>query len=169
MQFNRKGKYAIIGGSGTNCVEVINLHNRYITCSYPAAGSVLAITSYEERIAFGGTAPVLNIVSFHDPKHEKYHEVEPEYEYTKGEKYFSDSSSEVLPVVSKFGKVSTISHPAMAIKSSISQRIKWHYCFYSTLYLLIFTKITQFSDMLFILIVYLVAHDKKLLNVYYIR
>lgn len=74
FQFNRKGKYGIIGGSGTNCVEVINLHNRYIACSYPAAGTIQAITSHEGRIAFGGTAPVLNIVSFHDPKHEKYHE-----------------------------------------------------------------------------------------------
>ncbi|KAL0893704.1 hypothetical protein ABMA27_013854 [Loxostege sticticalis] len=27
-KYNRKGKYAIIGGSGTSCVEVINLHNR---------------------------------------------------------------------------------------------------------------------------------------------
>ncbi|XP_026329135.1 uncharacterized protein LOC113237090 [Hyposmocoma kahamanoa] len=71
-QFNHKGKYAIIGGSGTNCVEVINLHNRYITCSYPASGTVLAVSSHEDRIAFGGTAPVFNIVSFHDPKHEKY-------------------------------------------------------------------------------------------------
>ncbi|XP_013189999.1 uncharacterized protein LOC106134482 [Amyelois transitella] len=77
QQFNRKGKYGIIGGSGTQCLEVINLHNRYISCSYPAPGTVLAITSYEERIAFGGTAPVFNIVTFHDPKHQKY-EVPPE-------------------------------------------------------------------------------------------
>lgn len=84
LQFNRKGKYGIIGGSGTNCVEVINLHNRYITCSYPAPGSILAITSYQERIAFGGTSPVFNIVSFYDPKHEPYEpEIEPEYDYTK--------------------------------------------------------------------------------------
>ncbi|XP_049867205.1 uncharacterized protein LOC126367632 [Pectinophora gossypiella] len=80
--YNRKGKYGIIGGSGTGCVEVINLHNRYITCSYPAPGSVLAIASHGDRIAFGGTAPVFNIVSFHDPKHEKYRpETEPEYNY----------------------------------------------------------------------------------------
>ncbi|XP_046964568.1 uncharacterized protein LOC124533383 [Vanessa cardui] len=71
-QFNRKGKYAIIGGSGTHCLEVINLHNRYITCSYPAAGDIFAVTSYEDRIAFAGAAPVFNIVSFHDPKHEPY-------------------------------------------------------------------------------------------------
>ncbi|KPJ07872.1 hypothetical protein RR48_12714 [Papilio machaon] len=70
--YNRKGKYALIGGSGTSCLEVINLHNRYISCSYPAAGSILAVASYQERIAFGGTSPVLYIVSFHDPKHEKY-------------------------------------------------------------------------------------------------
>ncbi|XP_063378547.1 uncharacterized protein LOC134665503 [Cydia fagiglandana] len=71
-KYNRKAKYGIIGGSGTNCVEIINLHNRYITCSYPAEGAVLAITSHEDHIAFGGTAPVFNIVSFHDPKHEEY-------------------------------------------------------------------------------------------------
>ncbi|XP_047988148.1 uncharacterized protein LOC125227828 [Leguminivora glycinivorella] len=71
-KYNRKAKYGIIGGSGTNCVEVINLHNRYITCSYPAEGSVLAIASYDDLIAFGGTAPVLSVVSFHDPKHEEY-------------------------------------------------------------------------------------------------
>ncbi|CAK1556108.1 unnamed protein product [Leptosia nina] len=110
--YNRKGKYAIIGGSGTNCVEVINLHNRYIACSYPAAGAVLAVTSYEDRIAFGGSAPVLNIVSFHDPKHERYAgEVEPDYEYTKGEPYFpaSSSSSEVLPEIdaSRLSKASS--------------------------------------------------------------
>ncbi|XP_013145922.1 PREDICTED: uncharacterized protein LOC106109070 isoform X2 [Papilio polytes] len=70
--YNRKGKYALIGGSGTSCLEVINLHNRYISCSYPAAGSVLAAASHQQRIAFAGTAPVLYIVSFHDPKHEKY-------------------------------------------------------------------------------------------------
>ncbi|XP_073943512.1 uncharacterized protein isoform X2 [Choristoneura fumiferana] len=83
-QFNRKGKYGIMGGSGTKCVEVINLHNRYITCSYPAEGSVLAITSHEDLIAFGGTAPVFTVVSFHDPKHEKYAgDVEEDYEYNK--------------------------------------------------------------------------------------
>ncbi|CAK1582122.1 unnamed protein product [Parnassius mnemosyne] len=71
-EFNRKGKYALIGGSGTSCLEVINLHNRYISCSYPVTGTILAIASHQERIAFGGTAPVLNIVSFHDPKHEQY-------------------------------------------------------------------------------------------------
>ncbi|XP_059050078.1 uncharacterized protein LOC131845078 [Achroia grisella] len=71
-QYNRKGKYAIIGGSGTNTVEVINLHNRYSACSYPAAGTVVALTSHENCIAYGGTASVFNIVSFHDPKHEKY-------------------------------------------------------------------------------------------------
>ncbi|XP_047510431.1 uncharacterized protein LOC125053229 isoform X1 [Pieris napi] len=125
-EYNRKGKYAIIGGSGTNCVEVINLHNRYITCSYPTSGTVLAITSHKERIAFGGTAPVLSIVSFHDPKHEKYGEVEPEYEFTKGERYFSDSSSEILPNqdVTKLAKASSISAPAMAVKSSVSQKLK---------------------------------------------
>lgn len=30
------------------------------------------MTSYQDRIAFGGTASVFNIVSFHDPKHEDY-------------------------------------------------------------------------------------------------
>ncbi|KAG6440399.1 uncharacterized protein LOC115455923 isoform X2 [Manduca sexta] len=86
--YNRKGKYGIIGGSGTNCVEVINLHNRYISCSYPAPGTVLAITSHQHRIAFGGTAPTFTIVSFFDPKHEKEKyekEVEPEFDYTKPE------------------------------------------------------------------------------------
>ncbi|CAG5012217.1 unnamed protein product [Parnassius apollo] len=77
-EFNRKGKYALIGGSGTSCLEVINLHNRYISCSYPVTGTILAITSHQERIAFGGTAPVLNIVSFHDPKHEQYNVDETE-------------------------------------------------------------------------------------------
>ncbi|CAB3234561.1 unnamed protein product [Arctia plantaginis] len=84
--YNRKGKYAIIGGSGTKCVEVINLHNRYISCSYPTIGSVLAIASHQERIAFGGTYPAFCIVSFHDPKHEKalYEpDVTPDYDYTK--------------------------------------------------------------------------------------
>ncbi|KAJ8725500.1 hypothetical protein PYW08_003683 [Mythimna loreyi] len=81
--FNRKGKYAIIGGSGTNCLEVINLHNRYITCSYPTTGSVLAVTSHQERIAYGGTASSFNIVSFYDPKHQKdkYEiDMEPDYD-----------------------------------------------------------------------------------------
>ncbi|CAH4032205.1 unnamed protein product [Pieris brassicae] len=126
-EYNRKGKYAIIGGSGTNCVEVINLHNRFITCSYPASGTVLAITSHKERIAFGGTAPVLSIVSFHDPKHEKYGEEEPEYEFTKGERYFSDSSSEISPnqeTITKLAKASSISAPAVAVKSSVSQKLK---------------------------------------------
>ncbi|XP_041976972.1 uncharacterized protein LOC121731556 isoform X2 [Aricia agestis] len=72
-EFNRKGKYGIIGGSGTNCVEVINLHNRYIAASYPTPRSVLAIASHGDRIAFGGTAPVFSIVTFHDPKHEPHH------------------------------------------------------------------------------------------------
>lgn len=83
FQYNRKGKYAIVGGSGTNCLEVINLHNRYISCSYPASGTVLAVASHGERVAFGGTAPVFNIASFHDPKHEKqtYHEEEIDIEY----------------------------------------------------------------------------------------
>ncbi|XP_021209169.1 uncharacterized protein LOC101744306 isoform X2 [Bombyx mori] len=82
-EYNRKGKYAIVGGSGTNCLEVINLHNRYISCSYPASGTVLAVASHGERVAFGGTAPVFNIASFHDPKHEKqtYHEEEIDIEY----------------------------------------------------------------------------------------
>ncbi|KAJ2952611.1 hypothetical protein O0L34_g6935 [Tuta absoluta] len=81
-QFNRKGKYGIIGGSGTGCVEVINLHNRYITCSYPAPGTVLAVASFNDRIAFGGTSPVFNIVSFHDPKHEEYSPDEtPKYDF----------------------------------------------------------------------------------------
>lgn len=95
FQYNRKGKYGIIGGSGTNCVEVINLHNRYISCSYPAPGTVLAITSHNERIAFGGTAPVLTIVRFHDPKHEKYKvESETEYDYTvRDPAWFDDNSA----------------------------------------------------------------------------
>ena len=97
FQFNRKGKYAIIGGSGTNCVEVVNLHNRYIACSYEAPGSILAIASHEDKIAFGGTAPVLNIVSFHDPKHEKYKSEEhSQYEFNfknfNWPKEFDDSS-----------------------------------------------------------------------------
>lgn len=94
LQYNRKGKYAIIGGSGTKCVEVINLHNRYITCSYPAAGSVLAVASHKEKIAFGGTATTFNIVKFHDPKHEKnkYRKAddEPGFDYTKPQ--FSDDT-----------------------------------------------------------------------------
>ncbi|XP_023941960.2 uncharacterized protein LOC112048593 [Bicyclus anynana] len=90
-ELNRKGKYGIIGGSGTNCVEVINLHNRYISCSYPAQGTVLAIASHNDRIAFGGTTPVLSIVSFHDPKHEKYVvESEPEYDYTVRDPHWFD-------------------------------------------------------------------------------
>ncbi|XP_032513804.2 uncharacterized protein LOC116767544 isoform X1 [Danaus plexippus] len=99
-KYNRKGKYGIIGGSGTNCVEVINLHNRYIACSYPCPGTVLAITSHEERIAFGGTAPLLNIVSFHDPKHEKYKiKEEQQFEFTvKDVTWFDEdqSSEEVV-------------------------------------------------------------------------
>lgn len=86
FQYNRKGKYGIIGGSGTDCLEVVNLHNRYITCSYPTPGAVLAVTSFQERIAFGGTSSSFNIVSFHDPKHEKdkYEAaVDPDYDYTK--------------------------------------------------------------------------------------
>ncbi|CAH0604543.1 unnamed protein product [Chrysodeixis includens] len=86
IDYNRKGKYGIIGGSGTNCVEVVNLHNRYITCSYPAPGTVLAVTSFQERIAFGGTSSAFSIVSFYDPKHEKdkYEvPVEPDFDYTK--------------------------------------------------------------------------------------
>lgn len=71
LQYNRKGKYGVIGGSGTNCLEVINLHNRYITCSYPTTGTILAVTSHQERIAFGGTSSAFNIVSFYDPKYEK--------------------------------------------------------------------------------------------------
>ncbi|KAJ0180385.1 hypothetical protein K1T71_003789 [Dendrolimus kikuchii] len=96
-QYNRKGKYAIIGGSGTNCLEVINLHNRYITCSYPANGAILAVTSYQDRIAFGGTASTFNIVKFYDPKHEhdKYEaEVEPDYDYTKAMTVFEDLDSD---------------------------------------------------------------------------
>ncbi|XP_045784963.1 uncharacterized protein LOC123880700 isoform X4 [Maniola jurtina] len=92
-EFNRKGKYGIIGGSGTNCVEIINLHNRYIACSYPAPGTVLAITSHNDKIAFGGTAPVLNIVSFHDPKHEECKvESETEYDYTVKDPTWDDKS-----------------------------------------------------------------------------
>ncbi|XP_072944038.1 uncharacterized protein [Epargyreus clarus] len=121
--YNRKGKYAIIGGSGTNCVEVVNLHNRYIACSYPAAGSVLAVASHQERIAFGGTAPVLNIVSFHDPKHEDYdEEVEVESGYTKAEVTWYDEDDLPLsePDPEKREKAtSSISHPLV---SSISQR-----------------------------------------------
>ncbi|XP_045491083.1 uncharacterized protein LOC123690966 [Colias croceus] len=121
MQYNRKGKYGIIGGSGTNCVEVINLHNRYITCSYPAAGSILAVTSFEERIAFGGTAPVLNIVTFHDPKHEKHKtEAEEEYEYTKTERWFPDTDSDTTECMPNIDP-STISRPAV---SSISQHVE---------------------------------------------
>ncbi|GBP34488.1 hypothetical protein EVAR_29883_1 [Eumeta japonica] len=71
-EYNRKGKYAIIGGSGTESLEIVNLHNRYITCSYPAPGAIFAVTSHEEKIAFGGSAPFFNMVSFHDPKHERY-------------------------------------------------------------------------------------------------
>ncbi|XP_039747095.1 uncharacterized protein LOC120624544 isoform X2 [Pararge aegeria] len=94
LNYNRKGKYGIIGGSGTNCVEIINLHNRYVSCSYPAPGTVLAITSHNEKIAFGGTAPVLNIVSFHDPKHEKHNvESEPEYDYTIRDPNWFDEKS----------------------------------------------------------------------------
>ncbi|KAJ8722856.1 hypothetical protein PYW07_004036 [Mythimna separata] len=81
--YNRKGKYAVIGGSGTNCLEVINLHNRYITCSYPTTGTILAITSHQERIAFGGTSSAFNIVSFYDPKYQKDKYqigVEPDYD-----------------------------------------------------------------------------------------
>ncbi|XP_045784957.1 uncharacterized protein LOC123880700 isoform X3 [Maniola jurtina] len=93
LNFNRKGKYGIIGGSGTNCVEIINLHNRYIACSYPAPGTVLAITSHNDKIAFGGTAPVLNIVSFHDPKHEECKvESETEYDYTVKDPTWDDKS-----------------------------------------------------------------------------
>ncbi|XP_011559065.3 uncharacterized protein LOC105389620 isoform X1 [Plutella xylostella] len=76
--YNRKGKYAIIGGSGTGCVEVINLHNRYIACSYPSEGAILAVTSHGERIAYGGTSSVFTIVTFRDPKHEKYEKFEQE-------------------------------------------------------------------------------------------
>lgn len=107
FQFNRKGKYGIIGGSGTKCVEVINLHNRYITCSYPAAGSVLAIASHQERIAFGGTFPAFCIVSFHDPKHEKalYEPtIIPDYDYTKPDPIFMvedfASTSTEVPIIS---------------------------------------------------------------------
>lgn len=85
LQYNRKGKYAIIGGSGTNCLEVINLHNRYITCSYPTTGSILAITSHQERIAFGGTSSAFNIISFYDPKYQKdkYNLGESDYDYSR--------------------------------------------------------------------------------------
>lgn len=86
FQYNRKGKYALVGGSGTNSLEVINLHNRYITCSYPCQGTILAVSSYQERIAFAGTSSAFTIVSFYDPKlqNEKYEAaVEPEYDYTK--------------------------------------------------------------------------------------
>nr|XP_049695570.1 uncharacterized protein LOC110371537 [Helicoverpa armigera] len=98
--YNRKGKYAVVGGSGTNCLEVINLHNRYITCSYPASGTILAVTSYQERIAFGGTSSAFNIVAFYDPKHQKdkYETAEPEYEYSKASgdiTLYQDSESEL--------------------------------------------------------------------------
>ncbi|CAH0406605.1 unnamed protein product [Chilo suppressalis] len=92
-QYNRKGKYCIVGGSGTKCVEVINLHNRYIACSYPAAGTVLAVTSHEERIAFGGTTPVFNIVTFHDPKHEKYEMPQGEVNVKSMTLFHDDSES----------------------------------------------------------------------------
>ncbi|CAH0701946.1 unnamed protein product [Spodoptera exigua] len=84
--YNRKGKYALVGGSGTNCLEVINLHNRYITCSYPSPGTILAVTSYQERIAFAGTSSAFTIVSFYDPKQqkEKYQTaIDADYDYTK--------------------------------------------------------------------------------------
>ncbi|CAH2086701.1 unnamed protein product [Euphydryas editha] len=116
-QFNRKGKYAIIGGSGTDCLEVINLHNRYISCSYPASGTILAVTSHEERIAFSGTAPVLNIVTFHDPKHEKYYDktdTKSEYEFNmKDFTWFDDidRSSSVLERQSQARAVSILSQP----------------------------------------------------------
>lgn len=45
------------------------------------------MASHQERIVFGGTAPVFTVVKFHDPKHEtdKYErEPKPEYEYNKG-------------------------------------------------------------------------------------
>ncbi|VVC95699.1 unnamed protein product [Leptidea sinapis] len=123
-EFNRKGKYGIIGGSGTNCVEVINLHNRYIACSYPAPGTITAITSFNERIAFSGTAPVLTIVTFHDPKHEKYGpDPEPEFDYTKEPRWFPDDvtdSSDVTQHIDmdEVHAASAISRPGI---SSISR------------------------------------------------
>ncbi|CAH1646207.1 unnamed protein product [Spodoptera littoralis] len=84
--YNRKGKYALVGGSGTNSLEVINLHNRYITCSYPSPGTILAVTSYQERIAFAGTSSAFTIVSFYDPKlqKEKYQAaIDADYDYSK--------------------------------------------------------------------------------------
>ncbi|XP_053625177.1 uncharacterized protein LOC128683501 isoform X2 [Plodia interpunctella] len=96
QKYNRKGKYGIIGGSGTNCLEVINLHNRYISCSYPAPGTVLAVTSHEEKIAFGGTSPVFNIVTFHDPKHETY-EVPDEVDFGNPiMTFYDDEEDEVM-------------------------------------------------------------------------
>ncbi|XP_022820295.1 uncharacterized protein LOC111352161 [Spodoptera litura] len=84
--YNRKGKYALVGGSGTNSLEVINLHNRYITCSYPSPGTILAVTSYQERIAFAGTSSAFTIASFYDPKlqKEKYQAaLDADYDYSK--------------------------------------------------------------------------------------
>ncbi|CAG9783596.1 unnamed protein product [Diatraea saccharalis] len=67
---------------------------RYIACSYPAAGTVLAVASFEERIAFGGTTPVFNIVTFHDPKHEKYEgPPDDEYNYNKSVTLFHDDDA----------------------------------------------------------------------------
>ncbi|XP_050666616.1 uncharacterized protein LOC126966528 [Leptidea sinapis] len=123
-EFNRKGKYGIIGGSGTNCVEVINLHNRYIACSYPAPGTITAITSFNERIAFSGTAPVLTIVTFHDPKHEKYcPDPEPEFDYTKEPRWFPDDVTDSTDVtqhidMDEVHAASAISRPGI---SSISR------------------------------------------------
>lgn len=132
LQYNRKGKYAIIGGSGTNCLEVINLHNRYISCSYPATGSILAVTSHEEKIAFAGTAPVLNIVTFHDPKHEKYSnkvDTKSEYEFNiRDFTWFDDTdrSSSVLESQSQARAVSIISQPIKSdvqpVNSTVNQR-----------------------------------------------
>lgn len=76
---------------------MINLHNRYITCSYPAAGTILAVTSHQDRIAYGGTATTFNIVKFFDPKHEKEKyekEIEPDFDYVNAVSIFGDSDDE---------------------------------------------------------------------------
>lgn len=122
QQYNRKGKYAIIGGSGTNCVEVINLHNRYITCSYPAAGTILALTSYQDRIAYGGTATTFNIVKFFDPKHEKdkyEKEVEPDFDYVNAVSIFEDTDEDdALSVKVLQSHASEVKYPIGSPKTS---------------------------------------------------
>lgn len=83
------------------------------------------MTSHEERIAFSGTAPVLNIVTFHDPKHEKYsNKVDTKSEYEFNMRDFSwyddDRSSSVLERPSQARAVSIISQP---INSDVVQPV----------------------------------------------